>query len=314
MNLGTRSYEKVHYEFRPAKQVERRMLIHAFQQLMTIGFPIADYQYTGFGSIYFVDFIMFHRYLNIIDMVSVERDDIETRLKFNKPFKSIQLYMGEVGDYVASFSQDKKHILWLDYDNLVQRSMIQTVTEAASRLSVGSILLITVDTEPPGSSHDGPKKWRDYFIDQAAEYLKPRTSIGDFAKSNLPKIIANIFDKALRDGVAMREGTDFFPLFNFVYADGHHMLSIGGMIGTNKEKTRLRSLSKKRLPFLRFSLIDEPYEISVPLLTRKERLHLDSEMPCRKGWVPKSAGISSEHIEEYKKIYKYYPAYTEMLL
>ena len=60
-----KSWENVHYEFRPAKQVERRMLIHTFQSLMELGFPISKYKYTGLGSIYFVDFAMFHRYLGI---------------------------------------------------------------------------------------------------------------------------------------------------------------------------------------------------------------------------------------------------------
>jgi hypothetical protein len=53
MSTPTASYLKVHYELRPAKQVERRMLIDAFQQLAQAGFQIRDYQYTGMGSIYF---------------------------------------------------------------------------------------------------------------------------------------------------------------------------------------------------------------------------------------------------------------------
>ena len=63
MNLPTESYQKVHYELRPAKQVERRMLVDALLGLAVAGFPIQDYQYTGMGSIYFIDFILFHRFL-----------------------------------------------------------------------------------------------------------------------------------------------------------------------------------------------------------------------------------------------------------
>ena len=54
MNLA-QSCLKVQYELRSAKQVERRMLIDALQTLSASGFDISQYQYTGFGSVYFVD-------------------------------------------------------------------------------------------------------------------------------------------------------------------------------------------------------------------------------------------------------------------
>ena len=50
------SYLRVQYELRPAKQVERRMIIDALRKLAMAGFEIEDYNYVGFGSIYFVDF------------------------------------------------------------------------------------------------------------------------------------------------------------------------------------------------------------------------------------------------------------------
>ena len=59
---------------RPAKQVERRMLVDAFQRLQQAGFSIRDYRYVGFGSIHFVDFLIFYKLLGISDMLSVEHD------------------------------------------------------------------------------------------------------------------------------------------------------------------------------------------------------------------------------------------------
>lgn len=46
----------------------------------------------------------------------------------------------------------------------------------------------------------------------------------------------------------------------------------------------------------------------------KERLHLDKMMPCRDGWVPKEFELDPQKVLAYRNIYKYYPAYTEMLL
>ena len=64
------SYLKVDYNLRPAKQIERRMILDTFHNLGTVGFPIRDYKYVGFGSIYFVDFAMFHKLLGIRKLLS----------------------------------------------------------------------------------------------------------------------------------------------------------------------------------------------------------------------------------------------------
>jgi len=315
MSPSAKSYERVHYEFRPAKQVERRMLLATFQKLMGVGFPIADYQYTGLGSIYFIDFIMFHRYLGIHNLVSLEySSDIEKRVRFNKPFKLIKISICDVIDYIPELSPDLQHILWLDYDHVLTQDIVTAISMSCSQLSPGSILLVTVDVEPPGSAEDGTEEWKNHFIREANKYLWPDPKAEDFSKSRLPYVNASILDKSIKDGIAGRENISFFPLFNFLYADGHQMLSLGGMIGRKDDKSKLRSLVRKELPFLRNSLVENPYEIRVPLVTRKERLYLDSAMPCGSRWKPKDFELKEEEVKEYRKIYKYYPAYTEMFL
>src|SRR5438874_9971114 len=104
------SYLRVQYDLRPSKQVERRMIIDACHLLSLANFPIRDYQYTGFGSVYFVDFILFHKLLGIQNMVSVEQDNkIEKRVKYNRPFGFIKLVMGTATDVIPTLSQDRKH-------------------------------------------------------------------------------------------------------------------------------------------------------------------------------------------------------------
>jgi hypothetical protein len=41
--------------------------VHPFQ-------PVDEYVYVGFGSVWFQDFILFHRHLGMRDMISIERD------------------------------------------------------------------------------------------------------------------------------------------------------------------------------------------------------------------------------------------------
>ena len=317
MTLSSKSYETVHYEFRPAKQVERRMLLHALQNLMLNGFSIPDYQYTGMGSVFFIDFILFHRYLGITKFLSVEADmEIERRIGFNKPFGCVDIAMGDIADSIPALSPDMKHILWLDYDRVLTTEMTDAVILAAGQLPPGSILLVTVDVEPPGSPKEGKydtSSWRKYFVEEFVDYVDPSSKKVDFAREKLPGINSRILEKAIRSGLNARANVSFTPLFNFLYADGHRMLSLGGMIVTDTERRSLEGLNRNELFFLRESVTENPYEIRVPLLSRKERLYLDREMPCDSNWSP-DFEMKQEEIDSYREIYKYYPAYAEMLL
>ncbi len=320
MSQPSKSYEKVHYEFRPAKQVERRMLIHTFQSLMAVGFSINDYKYTGLGSIYFVDFIMFHRYLGIGKFLSVELStEIARRVDFNKPYACVEVAIGDIAEFIPRLSPDLKHFLWLDFDHILTEELLDAVCLAAIQLSSGSVLLVTVDVEPPGRPEDGltkwnPKTWRKYFLEEGKRYVWPKASLSEFTRKHLPLANARLIDAAIKKGILGRPDVAFFPLFNFTYADGNRMLSVGGMVGTEADHQKLLSLNRETLYFLRSSLTAEPYDIIVPRVTRKERLYLDRMMPCRDGWIPEEFELEPDKVAAYRNIYKYYPAYTEMLL
>jgi len=72
MSPSTRSWQTVPYDLRAAKQIERRMIIDALQQFATAGFDIRKYLYLGMGSIYFVDFILFHKWLGAMSVALLE--------------------------------------------------------------------------------------------------------------------------------------------------------------------------------------------------------------------------------------------------
>jgi hypothetical protein len=186
------------------------------------------------------------------------------------------------------------------------------------QLSVKSVLLVTVDAEPPGRPEDGlknwnPTAWMRYYRREAGAHFWRGISRRDFARAVLPVTNARILQSVIDQGLRERDA-DFIGMFSFLYADGHHMLSVGGMIGTDEDRRRIRSLDRDELFFMRDKITDEPFFIRVPLVTRKERHYLDQNMPCRKNWSPSAFEMKSEDIKEYRKIYRYYPAYTEMLL
>lgn len=306
---------KVQYELRPHKQVERRMLLDAFHLLSLAGFPIVDYQYTGLGSFYFVDFILFHKLLGIDRLLSIERSvKHRNRVEFNKPFDCVEIHVGEASEVIPNLDRALKHILWLDYDEILNNEMLEDVRSAAACLGAGSVLLVTVDVEPPGEPQDGPDEWRAHFESQATTYLPANPEPTYFSQSNLVHVNLDLFDRAISAGLGPRTGIAFTPLFNFLYADTHQMLSVGGMITTDSEAALVDSSLLRRAIYFRPSFNTPPYEIRVPNLTRRERLYLDANMPCAAGWTPPDFEVGVDEVASYREIYRFFPAYAELLL
>lgn len=319
MSFIGKSHQKVHYEFRPAKQVERRMLLHALNSLRDVGYPISSYEYTGLGSIYFIDFVLFHRYLGLTKLTSVEGDvEVKRRVDFNCPYELIKVVHDDMSAQIARLSNERRHIIWLDFDSLLTRELLDAVQLAAAQLTIESVLLVTVDVEPPGRPEDGPRKynpivWMQHFKIEAKGLLWRGANRSDFTRDALPTTNARILKAAIDWGLQTRDAK-FIDMFSFLYADGHRMLSLGGMIGTADDERRIRALDKSELFFLKDDVTNDPFQIRVPLVTRKERHCLDQHMPCRKGWAPDEFEMKPDDVEDYSKIYRYYPAYTEMLL
>ena len=313
MIAPTFSYHKVPYDLRPSKQIERRMIIDALQRLSEGGFRIREYQYTGMGSIYFVDFTLFHRYLGIHRMLSVEHSPEIKRVQFNKPYRNIQLNFGPIGGVIPTLDRDLQHILWLDYDNVLNKDILIDVVNAFAALSKGSIVLLTIDVEPP--IRDGkPKQWMEFFEQQCGTYFDTAWKSTDFVQSKLLTRNVEILISAIRQGLAGRANVDFSPLFNLVYADGHKMLTIGGMIAGPEETIKLKGCNFSNAIYCRNSFSREPYRIPLVIVTRKERTHLDAAMPAKKGWIPKEFELDPVVVSRYSEIYRYFPVYAELLI
>lgn len=328
MSTVSSSY-RVQYDMRPAKQVERRMIIDALQRLGAAGFPVADYQYTGFGAIYFVDFILLHKLLGLSRLLSLEQDEnLTSRIKFNRPFSCIEIKMVPASSELPNLSRDIRHIVWLDYDGVLRRDFLSDIQSAITVLPAGSILLVTVDVEPP-EEHDyaivdphfdsskevlGPKQWKRYFEYHASSYLKLGLSEANFGKSELILRSTEILRAAFTRSIVARPELQFLPMFNFAYRDSHSMLTMGGMIAGRAEKRQIRASNIAETVYYRDNFESRPFEIKVPRFTRKERVYLDREMPCADDWVPRDFDLDPDEVRNYRDIYRFLPAFAEILL
>ena len=53
-------------------------------------------------------------------MLSVEiSKKIEKRIDFNRPFGNVQVQIEPIGTVLPSLHRDRRHIVWLDYDNIL---------------------------------------------------------------------------------------------------------------------------------------------------------------------------------------------------
>ncbi len=308
------SYLKVQYDLRPCKQVERRILLDYFRRLAGCGIPIENFRYTGMGSIHFVDHILFHKFLGIDKMVSVEKDnDIKKRIKFNRPFNNIEIEMMAIGDYIPRLDKDEQHILWLDYDYRLTSGLLNDIAAAANHLSVGSYVLVTIDVEPHKNS-SGSEDNIEYFHDVARDLWDPNWKKQDFQNSLLYRRVIDIVNRAFKDGTLGRNSVKLFPVFSFLYSDGHSMVTVGGLIGKEQDKFNINKIQNTGGTYIIQNLDHEPFSIEVPVLTRKERLHFEGAVPTTDLKKVRETGVDAPVFEQYSKIYKYFPSYSELFL
>ena len=311
---SSRSYLSVAYDLRPSKQVERRMFIDFFRRLAGCGVQVEEFRYTGMGSIHFVDHTLFHKFLGIDKMVSCEKDsDIETRVYFNRPFDNIEIEMMPIGDYVPRLDRDEAHIVWLDYDFRLTEMMINDVVMSANQLPMGSFVIVTVDVEP----HKGSKGATDnisYYKKQAGDLWRPAWRKKDFANAKLCRRAIDIIELAFKEGASGRPNVNILPCFSFEYSDGHQMITVGAQIGGAKEASFLDRVQESGAYYMVRDFADKPFSIDVPVITRKERFHLDSAMPSKDFESIKALGISKEIFDNFAQIYRFYPIYSELLL
>jgi hypothetical protein len=322
------SYKKVSYDLRPAKQVERRMLLDSLQILANDGFSVRDHLYVGMGSIYYVDYVLFHKYLGINRMVSVEccTQDAK-RAQFNRPFDAsvVDLRIDLIGNVISKLPRDEKVFAWLDYDCWLNEDIVNDITAAAFILAPGSILLVTVDAEYPEilDPVDGvtprraqiPDECHKFYLKVAGNYFDPTWSTQDFSQDRVPNTLVHLGFRIIGSGEAHRsDGASLAPLFSFCYADKHSMVSFGGMIAGPTEAKILQKSSLQNEFFIRSDPSMPPYPIRVPCLTRKERLYLESNMPCRPGWKPSEFDLDQEDLKAFCEAYRYHPSYVEVLL
>ncbi len=318
----SKSYESINYALRPAKSVERKMLLDAFRHLSSFG-VLSSYKYIGFGSPFFSDFILFHKSLNITDMVCVEKEeDDRDRFEFNKPFQFININFGKSSEILPSIDLNTRTIAWLDNESVLNSEILGDINWFFTRAPQGSVFVVTVNAHPIPSDGDNPQAHEAKSMKRLKEQVgEERIPLGIQGKDlrgwnnakTLKRIIDNEIEKTLnvRNGM-LREGTHikYKQLFNFHYSDRAKMLTVGGLIYDEGQIGIFANCLFDQLEFLRFE--NEPYRIKIPSLTYKEIRHIDAHIMIDGSVEKKRVNfLKTSDLNNYEKIYRFFPKFAE---
>ena len=124
----------------------------------------------------------------------------------------------------------------------------------------------------------------------------------------MPVINAEILVDCIKSG-RKHKTSNFYQFFNFKYADGIQMLTLGGIFTDESTCKKLVGHYKKAdMSYINDGL--RPFEISVPPLTPAEKMHLD-QIVHKKAAKP-IFELDAELLKNYKLFYRYYPTFSEI--
>lgn len=308
------SGRQINYQSRPAKCVERKLLCELLEKFNT-PIPIHNYRYIGFGSFYFSDFVLFHNTLHIDTMISIEKSENQERYLFNKPYKCIDLLFCDADEALQKridFSEAKtKDIIWLDYDDGFQGSMVRDLINASHRVTSGSFVFSTFN---PSIPKDGDGNRLPFLRENFEGYL-PSISEKEITPESLPMIIYNIIDSAIQKATYTRNIMEAIPvyahsIFFIKYKDGATMLTVGYYYASEEDWALVKD-HLQEIPWV--ATAETPCNLTIPNLTRSEIRELNRCLPGddSKSIQQSLPFLTISDIEKYSEVYKYYPNFSD---
>lgn len=318
------------YHLRPNKSIDRSLFVQTLIGLSR-ELPISDYKYTGFGSYLFDDFKLLHDTLNISDMVSLEKDEIEfQRAVYNAPYGCISIQNTDSTQYISDLSiQDGEHnIFWLDFVAPSELgTQLSDYSTLLNLLNPEDIVRITLNANPDSlGKYNQPDQLQKLRLETLKErvpdrYIWSTISPNDVTTKNYPVTLLKILKAATLECLDEKPPYSpnfMLPLFSSVYADGQQMVTLTGIVLDSHEKEDRIRKALKNYRHNTFSW-DTPARIEIPALSIREITELNKLLPnpeIRQQLIEKFPFIFSERdgqaVDSYIDYYKYYPNYHQV--
>jgi hypothetical protein len=312
------SDQRINYQVRPAKSIERKMLCDLIREIQLIRAD-GEMRYIGLGAKYFTDFLLLHNEFGVTDMISIEAEkERQIRYEFNKPLKCIQMWYGTTNEVLPQIDgfDEKMNLIWLDYDNSFEDTMLLDVETICRNLNVGSMFFVSCNYSFRGEK---PSEKMESFKNNVGDFFDEQIEKSNYTSKKMPIIIKKLIDNQINKTIDMRNRLDqrhiqYLQLLFLTYKDGAPMMTIGGILADEElnEKIKNSNLFDK---YSFMSCDEHIFAIDIPKLTNKEIQLILKNLPISEKEFTendqKFYGIEYEEICKFEKIYRYYPYYSE---
>lgn len=324
------------YHLRQNKAIDRNLFIELLSRVGRVK-NISDYEYIGFGGPLLEDCKALHAALRIKRMHSIEKDDNTfKRQTFNRPATFVKLHLKESEDFFRHHQfHDKGTVVWLDYTSPGALStQLQEFRQVVSDLDCFDVAKITLNADPSaikGKSAEGVSLQQARLGTLKAtipDYVPSDVTTDDLTAKNYPHTLQRFVQRSLSDLSSRATGRYFHILSSFVYKDGQQMLTVTGMVFDAADDPKVGEfIAQSRIKHWPFANLDwaPPTPISVPALSAKERMKLDTFLPLKNhdsakataklkrqlGYVP---GSEELELANYARYYRAYPHFSRVIL
>jgi len=317
----TASFRRIDYSLRPAKYAERRMLSEVFRRLRPFQ-PVEEYLYVGFGSVWFSDFILFHKALGIRDMISIEQaGKAAPRIIANKPFR-IHIDFRSSSKVLPELDWKRRQFLWLDYDDPLSPAMLLDARTVAGNATSGTVVALSVQcmrspdvtaaeldddpNGPPALVRFRQRFGRERVPQEVQEDDLMGWPYGTVSRAMLVAEIAAAL--AVRNSNGKPDEMKFKTICEFEYEDGAKMTTLLGIFYRDSDVTTLEQCGFDKLEFLAPG--GRPVRIPVPKLTTREFRSLESQLPLKDGAELELGEIPAAEAKFFAEMYRYLPNFA----
>ena len=272
------------YHLRPNKMAERFAFIEAIRRLERLSAKgLRDYTYHGLGGPYLEDFCLLNEFFPNIRMVSIETEN-ETfkRQEFHLPSSNVQLVNSDIESFITQYDPgNMKSVFWLDYTDLTY-SNFEEFKALLGLVVKESMVKVTLRCDPRDYGAIGNKKRK---LKRAQEFRSTFWKVMPQPSADPPRKLvdfAGFLQGMLKVAVEQAlppPATDltFVPVSSFCYSDGAGMFTLTGLVCDWNGKSKVENIFGD-WAFANLNW-NPPKLIDVPVLSTKERLHLQRLLP-----------------------------------
>jgi hypothetical protein len=317
------------YHLRQNKAIDRNLFVETLSMVNRY-FHVRNYEYISMGGPFLEDFKVVHAGTGIANMISLEeKQSVFARQQFNRPLSCIKLFNESSTSFITRYNFENPAIIWLDYTtpSRIARDLADAY-DLVSKLKHGDVVKVTLNANANSIPAPGAKQLElaarrlEYLSQNLDDYLPSDADESMVTFENYPsllfRIVQIVFDRAL--GTL---GDEYFqPLTSYIYADGARMLTYCGIVLKREERASFLKATQFEKWNLSVVKKSEPIPISVPELSIKERMFLDSLLPKfssqtlqkrLRHLIAELDTESLEGLENYVRYYKQFPYFSKIV-